>query len=151
MDGVRLPSVAQDQILLSGVLLSAPSDERTSLTHACSCCLSLAGQSHLPSRNSSDDFALRDRMLLATEVRVKAKAILRPTTSRQVYPGSGHHLGPPTNFRFFSMEIIFRYLIISYYGAPSLTRECMYNLQLRVWLSTLVFLVSESRVTHEYI
>jgi hypothetical protein len=64
---------------------------------------------------------------------------------------SGHRLGPATSFSSPSMEIIFRQLGICYYGAVSLTRGQIYNLQLLLGLASAGFLGSQSRVTHAHI
>jgi hypothetical protein len=65
--------------------------------------------------------------------RVEVKVILRRTVSRDPWPV----------FLLFFLEIISRHLRVCYYGAPSLTRGRVCNLQLLLGLTSAVFLGSE--------
>jgi hypothetical protein len=64
---------------------------------------------------------------------------------------SGQHLRPATNFSFTSMEIILRQCGVCYYGAGSLTRGQVCNLQLMLGLASADFLGHESRWTYRHI
>jgi hypothetical protein len=64
---------------------------------------------------------------------------------------SGHHLGPATSFSFPSVEIMFRQFGVCYYGAVSMTKGRVCNLQLLLDLASTVFLRSESCGTHGHI
>jgi hypothetical protein len=63
---------------------------------------------------------------------------------------SFHHLRAATNFSFNSIEIIFSHLGVCYYGAASLTRRRLCNLQLPLGLARAVSLASEFYVTQPY-
>jgi hypothetical protein len=77
---------------------------------------------------------LKGRPLMADKItknkssRTLTKVIIRLTVSRPVSPG----IRPPTGTwdkNFSSMEILWRHLLLFYYGAPSLTRRRVCNFQ----------------------
>jgi hypothetical protein len=61
------------------------------------------------------------------------------------------HQGPATNFSFPSTEIISIQLRVCYYGAASLKRRLICNLQFLLGLASAVFLGFESRWNHDHI
>jgi hypothetical protein len=64
---------------------------------------------------------------------------------------SDHHPEPATNFSFTSMEIIFRQSGDCYYGEPPLMRGWVCNLQLLLYLTSAIFLGSESQGNNDHI
>jgi hypothetical protein len=81
------------------------------------------------------------------------QVISQPTVSRPVCPG----IRPPSGtcdhlfFLLPPMKIIFRQLLVSYYGASSLMRGWACNLKLLLSLTRTVFLRSKSHITHDHI
>jgi hypothetical protein len=92
---------------------------------------------------------------LHTEIihsQAKVKVIVQLMVSRPVCPGVRPPSGTQTIFFFFIFkEIIFRQLLLSYYGAPYLMRLWVCNLWLLLGLAGAVFLGSESSRTYDLI